>query len=797
MIKMPIDRRGLAALAGLALCGSVQAQTVNPTNITSDPSGACGGGSELHNVCITLPPGSVINKVDIFLLFDDTGSFSDTAPALISLFSGVVSDLIAALPTVDLAFGVGRFEDYGGPGNDFSAENLDGRPFTLNQAILRTANGTFAADLAAALANTAPGYGGDGPESSISEGLFQVATGLGFDGDGNGNSNDSGPAGALSTQIAPGVSGDVPAYGTYVGSGDGTLGGVGWRSGSLRIILLATDTCQIAPFTFPDAIPATITGTGSIEPVTAFACSSTTPGDNRFGYVSDSKTLAGNSVPGAVVPAGAGTVQATVNALNALGIRVIGLAPGGAPTTLTGPGADPSIFLSALARLTGALDATNTPLVFDIAGGSAAVAAAIVNAVTTTSTNPIDIFLTTDPLVPGLSMSSVPPVHTNVSPGETACFDCTFTGDGTFTGGSFDLNFRDYASNSIIGTIPVVLVCQAGECFTFEFETEDDLVTPLGNGQSITTPPEFGLLLRISSSGPNLGVTTFDSTPGGPNGGTADTDMLIDKGNILMLQDSTLPAQSVPGFFDTPLDDPDGGDFVFEFTSPAQPTRIALIDLDPPPNGGASVILSDENGATRTYTVPPGWTGSFLSVPGWKTLDLTTLANQVGNAPGFRLATASETPGYLSNRVVGMVVHLPGFGAVDDLSACFSDLLRASATVRNGSGVNPLTLRSRSQPLLGETWNAELDCAGHAAGLAVLVVFRSSHSGAITPYGELLVGGTRILHEATPHTGNSALFGILIPNDGALIGLGAHAQGLCMGAPGSRLSNAVDIVTGF
>jgi hypothetical protein len=137
-----------------------------------------------------------------------------------------------------------------------------------------------------------------------------------------------------------------------------------------------------------------------------------------------------------------------------------------------------------------------------------------------------------------------------------------------------------------------------------------------------------------------------------------------------VLQDSAHAAQSTPGFFDTPLADPDGGDFVFEFLERAEPRSISLIDLDPPPNDGASVILTDEHGATRTYTVPPGWTGTFGSQPGWKTLDLTTLADQVGNPPGFRLATASETAGYCADRVSTMVVHLTGFGAIDDLSVC-------------------------------------------------------------------------------------------------------------------------------
>ena len=207
-------------------------------------------------------------------------------------------------------------------------------------------------------------------------------------------------------------------------------------------------------------------------------------------------------------------------------------------------------------------------------------------------------------------------------------------------------------------------------CVTLDFGTEDDFLTPIGDGQTLTTPPEFGVMVSVAGTGSNLGLTAFDSTPGGPNSGTIDPDMLIGKGNILMLQDNAQPTQTVSGFFDTPIDDPNGGNIVFNFTLPSSPRGVALIDIDPEPNQGCSVILTDGNGKTRTYAVQPGWTGSFHSVPGWKRLDLTTLSNQVGNAPGFRQATVSQMTDYDQDNVVRMVVHLTGYGAIDDLEFC-------------------------------------------------------------------------------------------------------------------------------
>ena len=174
-------------LSLLALSSPALGSDVTPVSITSPDSPTCStAGTEVHTICVTLPPDSSTTKVDVFLLFDDTGSFASTIPSTISVFNQVVGDLQTALPSVDFAFGVGRFEDYGGPGNGFSGEDADGRPFTLNQAILRAARPGFSAAIENALAATAPGFGGDGPESAIGEGLFQVATGVGFDGNGDG-----------------------------------------------------------------------------------------------------------------------------------------------------------------------------------------------------------------------------------------------------------------------------------------------------------------------------------------------------------------------------------------------------------------------------------------------------------------------------------------------------------------------------------------------------------------------------------------------------------------------------------
>ena len=122
-----------STLALLALAAPASAQTLDPPFITSIGGPLCGGGSSAQNVSITLPSSSSAGRIDVFLLFDDTGSFADEVPTVVEIFRRVVTALQAQVPTADIAYGVGRFEDYGGPGRSFSGEAIGGRPFILHQ----------------------------------------------------------------------------------------------------------------------------------------------------------------------------------------------------------------------------------------------------------------------------------------------------------------------------------------------------------------------------------------------------------------------------------------------------------------------------------------------------------------------------------------------------------------------------------------------------------------------------------------------------------------------------------------
>jgi serine-aspartate repeat-containing protein C/D/E len=423
---------------------------VTPTSITTS---LAAGESYNQTVSITLPgTGSISNMVDVFLLFDDTGSFTANSPIVRAAFPTIISTLQAALPGIDLGFGVGRFEEYG----NFGGETSVGRPFILNQPIVESTRPGFSASIQAALDRMAPGFGGDGPETDI-EALYQVVTGLGFDGNNNGTVSDSGVAGLASTQLTPGNSGDVPAFSSFttdpsnnVLASAGNVGGAGFRPGALPVILTATDI----GFAYQPHGETTITGAGGLTlPVSALTQSSraTTP-----------------------FSSGAG-LQETVTGLNTLGALVIGLG--------TNPDAsiDPRQGLEALAKLTGAVNqssatiangtadpiAPGDPFYFQISSGfGSTVADGVTNAIQNAVTNvAMDITLrSSDPRVRIINHTGT---LTGIGGGQTASFDVEFVGDGRPS--RFDLQFVRQGTEVILGSIPVVLGTPvAGEAYSYD-----------------------------------------------------------------------------------------------------------------------------------------------------------------------------------------------------------------------------------------------------------------------------------------------------------------------------------------
>lgn len=227
---------------------------------------------------------------------------------------------------------------------------------------------------------------------------------------------------------------------------------------------------------------------------------------------------------------------------------------------------------------------------------------------------------------------------------------------------------------------------------TIGFEFEDDGVTPLVAGQKIDT--EFSSLFSISSNnsrpngstnnGGHKGPAIFDSDT---TGSTADPDLLVGLGNILILQSTDSPNDGGGSdIFVTPNDEAGGGTIIFDFVHPAYAVSIDLVDING--NGSTKVTLVDGNGRNRVYDVPREWTGdvanpSHNGTPGYLTLDLTTLASQTGidiDGAGVTYpvdATASEQVGFNAWDVTKMEVSFEGSAGLDNL--VFSSAPEASS----------------------------------------------------------------------------------------------------------------------
>jgi hypothetical protein len=300
-------------------------------------------------------------------------------------------DVSAYIEQLDFAFGVGRYEDFGG---DFwkapsaTLLNRRARPFILNMPLLRTKVPGFEALFADALAREAPGDGNpiddstgvpvrvSDPQSGI-EALYQVAAGpntqfpSGFDGDASGDTLGSGqPCGLaadLNPQTAPGTTGDVPAirfggplpdeldpdgdpnFSTYMvldENGDpvrgqeeyclasGNIGGVGWRDGAARFVILAGDIASVSPTRNPQPAepPESVENTDGAPDAPRGFTFIPMPGFDgnagRHGLAGPGISPGVSGLPGelGVAPEGAHTVEEAIEALNALDIEVINLA---------------------------------------------------------------------------------------------------------------------------------------------------------------------------------------------------------------------------------------------------------------------------------------------------------------------------------------------------------------------------------------------------------------------------------------------------------------------------------------
>ena len=171
-----------------------------------------------------LPPGGMartdvltfnpmIRRADILFLIDTTGSMGGEIANLRSALSTLVSRIRTTIP--DAAFGVSSFDDFPVGGHGSGSD----RPFTLFQRIT-----TVTADVTTAVGALVASGGADGPESQI-EAFYQAATGDGV----------RSPGGTVWTPMFD------ASVGFDASRGHGMIGGAGFRTDALPIIIMATD----------------------------------------------------------------------------------------------------------------------------------------------------------------------------------------------------------------------------------------------------------------------------------------------------------------------------------------------------------------------------------------------------------------------------------------------------------------------------------------------------------------------------------------------------------------------------
>lgn len=261
-MRQRVVRHALAAVVGLAValvgaCGTDRAPPAGtldggrrfdagPVDAGQDEAGR--DGATGRPVRPTLPPADIevvlpylapevvlplsvnvsdVASLDVHFSIDTTGSFNDEIDALqAGLDERIVPELAARV--ADVAFGVSRFEDF--PESPFGGAG--DWPFRLVTPVTTDLDRVRAA---VASLDMPIGNGGDQPEAGA-EALWQIATGEGY------------TFGAR-TYIEPYSGAGVP--------GAATAGGVGFRAGSLRIVVHVTDATTHVPADYSISFPST------------------------------------------------------------------------------------------------------------------------------------------------------------------------------------------------------------------------------------------------------------------------------------------------------------------------------------------------------------------------------------------------------------------------------------------------------------------------------------------------------------------------------------------------------------
>lgn len=198
----------------------------NPTDPASNPHAS---GDFVFLEPYNMPPSppsdvldfsTSITQADVFFVMDTTGSMGGEINNLKSSLATVISTLSADIP--DMGFGVGGHDDFPNGTNGTPPD----QPFYLLHRILTTHTAAGLASVQAGVNMLTLHNGNDGPESQW-EAAYQIATGAGVS--------------VSSASVPPFNPATAPPASIPAGESVGTIGGVGFRTGSLPIVVEITD----------------------------------------------------------------------------------------------------------------------------------------------------------------------------------------------------------------------------------------------------------------------------------------------------------------------------------------------------------------------------------------------------------------------------------------------------------------------------------------------------------------------------------------------------------------------------
>ena len=232
-----------------------------------------------------------VNQADVLFAMDTTGSMQQCIDNLKSGLANLVTQVTARI--ANPAFGAYEFRDLGAPQNDPSSNPPNLPSFRYAQRV-ETVTASGLAAVQSALQTFEALQGGDGPEAGW-DALYTLANG------------------ALRTiQVLTsqtyGLATDPSTLPLSTGETGGTIGGAGFRAGSVPIIVTVTDAeWHDAPGSFVAA-------------------------DSESGRNTYPSTVGFNSLPACDPCTNAPSRREAINALNTIGAHVIGLAARGATT---------------------------------------------------------------------------------------------------------------------------------------------------------------------------------------------------------------------------------------------------------------------------------------------------------------------------------------------------------------------------------------------------------------------------------------------------------------------------------